>query len=115
MERKLSKKVKEQKAITLIALIVTIVVLLILAGVAIAMLTGENGIIGKAQLAKEKQENAEIQENTMLEEYVNLIDDYEGNVSTPKALSAKDVYFTPIDTNWNVDNVKDALDYLYSN
>ncbi len=36
---------KQEKGITLIALVITIVVLLILAGVTIAMLTGENGIL----------------------------------------------------------------------
>ena len=45
---------KENKGITLIALIVTIIVLLILAGVSIAMLTGNNGILTQAKLAKEK-------------------------------------------------------------
>ena len=39
---------REQKGITLIALVITIIVLLILAGVSIAMLTGENGILTKA-------------------------------------------------------------------
>ena len=45
---------KENKGITLIALVVTIIVLLILAGVAIAMLRGENGILGNASEAKYK-------------------------------------------------------------
>lgn len=40
---------KNQKGITLIALVITIIVLLILAGVAIAMLSGENGILTKAK------------------------------------------------------------------
>ena len=39
---------KNQNGITLIALVITIIVLLILAGVAIAMLSGENGILNKA-------------------------------------------------------------------
>ena len=43
---------KKEKGITLIALVVTIVVLLILAGVSISMLTGENGIITQAQESK---------------------------------------------------------------
>lgn len=42
--------------ITLIALVITIIVLLILATVSIATLTGENGIIGKSEEAKEKNE-----------------------------------------------------------
>lgn len=46
-------KIKQEKAITLIALVVTIVVLLILAGVSINMLTGQNGILTNAAKAKE--------------------------------------------------------------
>ena len=42
---------KNQKGITLIALVITIIVLLILAGVSIAMLTGDNGILGQATKA----------------------------------------------------------------
>ena len=53
---------KNKNGITLIALVVTIVVLLILAGVSISMLTGENGIIKQAQEAKEKSEIAEEKE-----------------------------------------------------
>ena len=46
--------IKNKKGITLIALVVTIVVLLILAGVSIAMLGGDNGIVTQAQKAKDK-------------------------------------------------------------
>ena len=53
---------KRNKGITLIALVVTIVVLLILAGVSISMLTGENGIITQAQNAKEQSEIGEEKE-----------------------------------------------------
>ena len=38
----------QEKGITLIALVVTIIVLLILAGISIAMLTGQNGILNRA-------------------------------------------------------------------
>ena len=48
-----------QKGITLIALVITIIVLLILAGVTINMVLGEDGIIGQAQGASEAQKNAE--------------------------------------------------------
>ena len=47
---------KNNKGITLIALVVTIIVLLILAGVSIAMLSGDNGILGRGQEAKYKTE-----------------------------------------------------------
>ena len=62
-------KFKESKGITLIALVITIIVLLILAGVSIAMLTGENGILTQAQRAKSETENAAKNEAAMLDEY----------------------------------------------
>ena len=43
---------RNQRGITLIALVITIIVLLILAGVSIAMLTGDNGILSKARQAQ---------------------------------------------------------------
>ena len=53
---------KRNKGITLIALVVTIIVLLILAGVSINMLTGQNGILNRASEAKEKTGNAQTEE-----------------------------------------------------
>ena len=44
---------KKESGITLIALVITIIVLLILAGVTIAMLTGENGLLSRATSTKE--------------------------------------------------------------
>ena len=58
----MKQKRKSVRGITLIALVVTIVVLLILAGVSISMLTGENGIIRQAQKAKTETELSEIEE-----------------------------------------------------
>ena len=51
-----------EKGITLIALVVTIVVLLILAGISISMLTGENGVITQARKSKEATEQARVEE-----------------------------------------------------
>ena len=45
---------KKERGITLIALVITIIVLLILAGVTIASITGENGILSKATQASQK-------------------------------------------------------------
>ena len=53
---------KNNKGITLIALVVTIIVLLILAGVSIAMLTGDNGIISNSQKAKSNTLEAQAKE-----------------------------------------------------
>ena len=54
IKRTMDKIKKQQKGITLIALVVTIIILLILAGVSIAMLTGNNGVLTQAKSAKEK-------------------------------------------------------------
>ena len=66
---------KKERGITLIALVITIIVLLILAGVSIAMLTGENGILTQAQNAKTETANAEedeLRRLTALEAVTNL-------------------------------------------
>ena len=57
---------KTNKGITLIALVITIIVLLILAGVTIATLTGDNGILTKATAAKEETRAAEVEERVNL-------------------------------------------------
>ena len=57
---------KKENGITLIVLVITIIVLLILAGVSVAMLTSENGIINQAQNAKEETEIASEKEAIQL-------------------------------------------------
>ena len=75
----MSFKVKEKnRGITLIALVVTIIVLLILAGISITMLTGQNGILNRAQEAKEKTEDAVLEEKIKLLTAETLINEYTG-------------------------------------
>ena len=64
-----------EKGITLIALVITIIILLILAGVSIAMLTGQNGILTQAQKAKTETYNSqeeELRKLTAIEATINL-------------------------------------------
>ena len=70
-------RTRKQKGITLIALVITIVVLLILAGVTMATLTGPNGIITRANEAKEATDQAEQDELARLQS----IEDYISSVS----------------------------------
>ena len=58
---------KNTRGITLIALVITIIVLLILAGISIAMLTGENGTLKKANTATRENEIAEAKEQAKLD------------------------------------------------
>ena len=73
MKPKLKKIAKNRRGVTLIALVITIIVLLILAGVTIAMLTGDNGIISKAMQAKNKTEEARKTEEAGLKKIENYI------------------------------------------
>ncbi len=57
---------KKERGITLIALIVTIIVLLILAGVALKMVAGEQGILNRSEKAVQKYESAEAKEEVSL-------------------------------------------------
>ena len=65
----------KNKGITLIALIITIIILLILAGIGIATLTGENGLFTRAQQAKEKTQESQERENETIENYIAQIDE----------------------------------------
>ena len=69
---------KRNRAITLIALIITIVILIILAGVVISLSLGNNGLFNKAQEAKEKYTNAQGYEETEIARVSNEIDGYVG-------------------------------------
>ena len=64
-----------QKGITLVALVITIIILLILAGISISALTG-SGLLAKAQDAEKKYDNAQAEESKTLLGYESLIDEY---------------------------------------
>lgn len=62
----------KNKGITLVALVITIIILLILAGITISQLTG-SGLFENARLAEQKSKNAQEKENGILSEYESLI------------------------------------------
>ena len=81
---------RETKGITLIALVITIIVLLILAGVAISMLSGENGILKQAAEAKtetDKQSTLEQVKLAAIGAMTNVKHIIEDEVELGKALS----------------------------
>ena len=91
-------KSKEEKAITLIALVVTIIVLIILAGVSINLVFGNLGIVTKAKEAKRMQEQAELNEQIALGELSNEID---------KTINGKE---TPTDSPTGMPTIKELRD-----
>lgn len=70
---------KRQNGITLIALIITIIVLLILAAVSIIAISGENGILARAVISKEKTEEAQVKETQDFDNMADKIDTYGKN------------------------------------
>lgn len=88
----MKRNLMNQNGITLIALVITIIVLLILAGVTIVTLTGDNGVLTRTQEAKEKTEESkenELRNLTALEAETNL-----ENKTIIDNSTGKDVYVT---------------------
>ena len=71
----MGKVLKNRKGITLIALIITIIILLILAGVTITMITGDNGILKQATNARETNSKAEFEEQVKLAVMASRVND----------------------------------------
>ena len=114
------QKLKENKGITLIAMVITIIVLLILAGVSIAMLTGENGILTQAKRAKEETERAQEEEENILNSYEDYLSQAtNGGYVESKGVNApvlKDgmelVTYNEETKNWETNNSSSAYDYI---
>lgn len=68
-------RMRRNKGITLIALVITIIILLILAGISISALT-QTGIFEKANQAKNKSEKEQKEENNTLGDYENTVNEY---------------------------------------
>ena len=81
MQKYIRHKSKKKDGITLIALVITIIVLLILAGISISMLSGDNSILGKATQAKENTEIAEEKEMIKMASMQALIEKKHGNIT----------------------------------
>ena len=80
IQDRIKMKTKSNKGITLIALVITIIVLLILAGVTIAALSGDNGILKRATEAKEQTNQKNDEETEKIGGYESTIDQYvDGN------------------------------------
>ena len=87
------KSEKTSRGITLIALVITIIVLLILAAVSIATLTGENGILTRANDAKTSTEIAEEREKIELSAAAALADDLGGEIKESFLKQELEKYF----------------------
>ncbi len=111
---------RKEQGITLIALVITIIILLILAGVSIAMLTGENGILTQAKRAKEETERAQEEEENILNSYEDYLsqatnDGYveSKGVNAPVLKDGMElVTYNEETKNWETNNSSSAYDYV---
>ena len=77
----MKQKLKNEKGITLVALVITIIVLLILAGVTLSMVMGDSGIFGKANSAKEKTQLSNAEETIKLAVLENQVKSVSGDAA----------------------------------
>lgn len=109
MRKQERRQESKEKGITLVALVITIIVLLILAGVTLSTLVGDNGIITKAQEAKQNMANASAEEQQLIQNLVNSMNAISeggsgGIVTPPEPLP------DPTDPeNWNPEKVIDVV------
>ncbi len=101
MKKQREKKSNYEKGITLIALVVTIIVLIILAGVSISMVVGDNGIISQAQNAKEETEKADVKEKTQMDILEKELEN-EGNINKGDFVTILNQYFDGVPTEENL-------------
>ncbi len=90
-----------EKGITMIALAVTIIVLMILAGVSINMIVGDNGIIIQAQNAKEETEKADMKEKIEMDILEKELEST-GNISKGDFVDILSQYFNDVPTEKNL-------------
>ncbi len=100
------KKELKEKGITLIALVITIIVLLILAGVSIATLTGENGILSQAVKAKEKNKKADIIEMSKTDILAYQTKNGNDTITAEQYKAVLNQYFQEVPS---IENLEEAL------
>lgn len=123
MKKMLNKK--ENSGITLVALVITIILLLIVAGISIANIGGENSLIKRSKQAKKEQELAQAQE-ALSTELANILIDNDGKKDLKKLENLKvdgyttkvsdvarlvtmtkdgEIYNFLVDSNYNIQNI----------
>ena len=95
---------KEQRGITLIALVITIIITVILAGVAINLTVGENGLFTKAKQAREKMQIVTITEKLELEKADLIVDSKGSSLTLSKYIER--LIEKEIITNANIENTE---------
>ncbi len=104
---------RNKHGITLVAMVITVIILLILAGITIYLSSGQNGIIEKAQAAGRNYINAEAYEERQLADMLETIDENKG-ISNNKENGTYGYFSVKIDNN-KTPNSKVALNKVEGN
>ena len=106
---------KKNNGITLIALVITVIVLLILAGVTIATLTGDNGIFSNASKAREQTEIANVIEQAKTDVLGIQTENEDGNITKGELKTVLDKYFDVVPDDYTTETVLTTKDEYGSN
>lgn len=109
-------KMQRKSGITLISLVVTIIVLLILAGVSIATLAGPNGILTRANEAKEETQNAEQEERYNIARQEDFINEYTTGIEVEQVTDQNPGVLETDETNANtfiINSIEDLVFFAY--
>ena len=88
---------KKERGITLVALVITVIIMLILAGVALSLITGEEGLFARTSRVAKEYENAAQKEADIINELMNMMDENKG-ANEPKLVTGmKKVIFNEND------------------
>ena len=110
MKKCFEKSFKTSSGITLIALVITIIVLLILAGISIAMLSGDNSILQKATDAKERTERASIIEQARTDILGQVAENKGENITKAQLVAVLNNYFETVSTSSIPNNISNTND-----
>lgn len=111
------KKFRKNQGITLIALVITVIVLLILAGVSIATLTGNNGILTRAQEAKNETEQAEKEEKEKLGNMEDIINEYATGIEVEQVTDENPGVLEGTGTDadpYTINSIEDLVAFAYN-
>lgn len=106
----MKKITRKNNGITLIALVITIIVLLILAAVSIATLTGENGILTRASDAAERTEKASIIEQAKTDILGIQAEKEDANITKGELKTVLDTYFKTVPDDYTTETVLETKD-----
>ena len=95
---------RQEKAITLIALVVTIIVLIILAGISLVTISGSNSLINKATDVRTQSDKDEIVQKARLEIIAKVIENRGKKIKESQVRGVLNIYFS------NVDSIEDLRD-----